>query len=241
MSPTPVEWHWARCYSSIPVCRAMETWPALPVTTQCWAGLTDSQPLAGSTAKSSGAPHPPSNNAAFNSIKCGNGRKSSLEDQATGRSNQGRDGDDFEALFKWLNGNNGYKQAFGEAYPGEEISKVTSRRAIASFERTIVSNNSPFDRWLQGDANAMTTQQISGFGYSRVREGQLCHLPPGARISPTTVFTTSASPLLIKESPDIGRFCAKACGSPERAHSKPRACATSPKQRPTFTMVRPRI
>ncbi|MCW5829932.1 MAG: c-type cytochrome [Deltaproteobacteria bacterium] len=57
----------------------------------------------------------------------------------------------------------GYKQYFDAAYG--KNAKVTIERiadAIAAFERTIVTGNSPFDRWKAGDASAMNESAIRG-------------------------------------------------------------------------------
>lgn len=149
-------------------------------------------------------------NAAFNTIQMWDGRKSSLEDQATGPlESKDEMATDFEALFKWLNGNDGYKQAFGKAYPDEEISKVTIAKAIASFERTVVSNNSPFDRWVGGDAKAMTAQEIRGFRvFAGPEKGNcaICHHAPNFT---DNGFHNIGLASFDKESPDIGRFAQK--------------------------------
>jgi cytochrome c peroxidase len=57
----------------------------------------------------------------------------------------------------------GYQAMFASAYPGEAIAVGTVARALAAFERTIVSNDSAFDRWLAGDTSAITPQQYRGF------------------------------------------------------------------------------
>ncbi len=60
----------------------------------------------------------------------------------------------------------GYQTGFAKAFPQEpaetQISRETIAKAIAAFERTIISNNSPFDAWVKGDKNAMTAQQVNG-------------------------------------------------------------------------------
>ncbi len=50
-----------------------------------------------------------------------------------------------------------YQNMFEKAFPpGGEITHVNMARAIAAFERTIVSDNSAFDRYIQGDEAALT-------------------------------------------------------------------------------------
>jgi cytochrome c peroxidase len=57
-----------------------------------------------------------------------------------------------------------YQALFAEAFPDEEdaftLDNVT--RAIASFERTLVSGDSPADRFRQGDANALSLSERAG-------------------------------------------------------------------------------
>ncbi len=51
----------------------------------------------------------------------------------------------------------GYAAAFARAFPGEPVDLTTVRKAIASFERTLLSGDSPYDRWVwKDDARAMT-------------------------------------------------------------------------------------
>src|SRR4029450_2444211 len=57
----------------------------------------------------------------------------------------------------------GYVEAFDKAYPGAPISREPAANAIATFERSLVSRDSAFDRWILGDALAMTPRQIHGF------------------------------------------------------------------------------
>ncbi len=51
-----------------------------------------------------------------------------------------------------------FKKAFGTSY----ITKELATKAIAQFERTLISANSPFDRYLMGE-NSLTPQEINGF------------------------------------------------------------------------------
>jgi len=87
---------------------------------------------------------------------------------------------DTAKLFKWLNANEGYKQLFAKAYPGEAIDANTVSKAIATYERTAaISNNSPFDRWVKGDKKAMTAQQVKGFElFTGKANCAACHSAP---------------------------------------------------------------
>ncbi|MBX5156400.1 c-type cytochrome [Rhizobium sp. NZLR8] len=56
-----------------------------------------------------------------------------------------------------------YKNWFGEVFPDKGISKETLLTAIATYERTVVSNWSPFDRWVDGDEKAVSDSAKRGF------------------------------------------------------------------------------
>lgn len=103
-------------------------------------------------------------NTAYNTIQMWDGRAKTLEEQATGPLDAELEmAMDTETLFSWLQSNASYRDAFEAAYPGEGITRDTYSKAVASFERTIISNSSPFDHWVEGDASAMTEQQVRGF------------------------------------------------------------------------------
>lgn len=103
-------------------------------------------------------------NTAFNPIQMWDGRKSTLEDQALGPI--GADAEmnqPLPELVKKLSKIDGYRAMFQKAYPGESITEVTIAKAIASFERTIISTESPFDRWRSGDNSAVDESVKRGF------------------------------------------------------------------------------
>jgi cytochrome c peroxidase len=103
-------------------------------------------------------------NSAFNSLHMWDGKMKSLEEQAWGPvlSSAEMHATQELVLVK-LNAMPGYVSAFEKAYPGQGITKDTVAKAIASFERTVVSKNSPFDRWAEGDESAVTPSAKRGF------------------------------------------------------------------------------
>jgi len=125
-------------------------------------------------------------NIAYNKIFMWDGRKLTLEEQAYG--GQGKKADinaaspvGPEVVVERLKEIKGYIKSFSKVYPGEGLTRETIAKAIASFERTIVSINTPFDRWVKGDPNAMTEQQIRGFRlFADVDKGNCagCHQAP---------------------------------------------------------------
>jgi len=56
-----------------------------------------------------------------------------------------------------------YPDLFEQAFGTPIITREFVARAIAQFERTLISGNSRFDQYLLGDNNAVTAQEINGF------------------------------------------------------------------------------
>jgi cytochrome c peroxidase len=73
------------------------------------------------------------------------------------------------------------------------------------YQRTVVANDSPFDRWVRGDAEAMTAQQVRGFNVFRdPGKGNcaVCHRPPNFT---DNGFHNIGLPSFGKKNPDLGR------------------------------------
>ena len=101
-------------------------------------------------------------NRVFSEAQFWDGRAASLEEQALGPiQNPIEMGHTLEGMLSGLRLVSGYKPLFSAAFGDEEITGERVGQAIASFERTIVSGNSPFDRYEAGDK---TANQGTGFG-----------------------------------------------------------------------------
>lgn len=70
-----------------------------------------------------------------------------------------------------------YQTLFQQAFPPDgEITHVRMARAIAAFERTLVSDRSPFDRYLQGDKSALSGKAQRGLELFSGKAGCMaCH------------------------------------------------------------------
>lgn len=102
-------------------------------------------------------------NVGYNQTFMWDGRKVSLEDQALAPiESKDEMNMDMSMLVERLSAIPGYRPLFDHAYPGEGITRVTVAKALASFERTIVSKDTPFDRWQRGDANAVSAAAKRG-------------------------------------------------------------------------------
>jgi cytochrome c peroxidase len=103
-------------------------------------------------------------NTAYNTQFMWDGSKRSLEEQALGPMRAKDEMDtDFATLFERLRAMSGYVKLFEAAYPGEGINEATLAKALAAFQRTVVSADSDFDRWLAGDQRSLTPAQWRGF------------------------------------------------------------------------------
>ena len=139
---------------------------------------TDGQATAiGHGFKRLGRATPTILNTAYNPLQMWDGRKPTLEDQALGPIGSPDEMNlPLDKMVAKLSAIPGYKPLFDAAYPGEGISQQTVAKAIASFERTVVSTSAPFDRWRQGDSRAMSESAQRGFAlFNGKANCSLCH------------------------------------------------------------------
>lgn len=104
-------------------------------------------------------------NLAWDEVFMWDGRAESLEEQALGPIQA-----DVEMnmpmglLLDTLKGIEGYQPLFAAAFPeNPEISDENIGKAIATFERTVVSGEAPFDAWIKGDETAISDSAKRGF------------------------------------------------------------------------------
>jgi cytochrome c peroxidase len=143
-------------------------------------------------------------NTAFNTIQMWDGRKASLEEQALGPiAAEGEMNLPLHEMVARLKAIPGYAPEFEQAYPGQGISEVTVARAIASFERTVLSTESPFDRWRKGDHGAVSPAAKRGFDlFTGKAKCAVCHM--GFNFTDNgfhNIGVKDESP-----QPDVGRF-----------------------------------
>ncbi len=103
-------------------------------------------------------------NTAYQNRQFWDGRARTLEQQALGPIEADVEMNmPLEILIPKLNKINGYVQLFKKAYPGEGLTETSLAKAIASFERTVVSTISPFDKYAMGDTKAISKEAQEGF------------------------------------------------------------------------------
>ncbi|MBM9590946.1 cytochrome-c peroxidase [Leptospira sp. 201903075] len=111
------------------------------------------------------------------------GRTSNLEDQAEGPLYSPEEmGSSKEIIESRLNQIPLYQKMFRQAYgkKGNKISAPLVIDAISSFERSLVSFSSRFDKWSTGDKDALSSEELLGYNVFRsfVARCAECHPPP---------------------------------------------------------------
>lgn len=123
-------------------------------------------------------------NVAFLQSFFWDGRASSLEEQMQGPLFADNEmGSSPEALLKSINELPAYRRLFAAAFGGREEDAITLNQiytAIAAFESSLISLNSPYDRYAHGYAGALTANEIEGLNIFRsfVARCAECHTPP---------------------------------------------------------------
>lgn len=70
----------------------------------------------------------------------------------------------------------GYRKAFARAFPKEGLTAETILKALGTYERTLVSGEAPFDRWIKGEEQALSASAKRGFTlFTGKARCVLCH------------------------------------------------------------------
>lgn len=119
-------------------------------------------------------------NAAFNAVQFWDGRAATLEDQAAGPVTNPiemgmKSWDDVVARLKSIEG---YQVAFANAFGNDAITKENATKAIAAYERTLITPNSAYDKYVKGDKSALTDAQVRGMQKVEALGCTSCHSGP---------------------------------------------------------------
>ncbi|VAW33552.1 Cytochrome c551 peroxidase [hydrothermal vent metagenome] len=106
---------------------------------------------------------------------------------------------DLDALIAELLSYPEYVELFAAAFPDETIGLAQVEKALAAYQRTFISNNSPFDRFVAGEAGALTAAQQRGLDLFRSTKTRCveCHTFP--------TFSSESFRVIGVESDDLGR------------------------------------
>ena len=136
------------------------------------------------------------------------GRSGSLEKQAmaawTG-ANMGAKADEIAAK---LNGIEGYHSQFHKVFGGD-ATPDNIVKAIAAFERTIISGDTAFDRYRAGDTSAMHEAAVRGWNIFQAIKCTNCH--DGVLLTDQQYHNVGIG--MDQKEPDVGRF--KVTNKPE--------------------------
>lgn len=114
-------------------------------------------------------------NAALNFKQFWNGRAESLESQADHvMQNPVEMGSQWAEVVQKVSQDPKYKAAFAASYK-DGVTKANIQNAIATFERTLITPNSRFDKYLRGDANAITPAEKAGYAKFKQYGCVACH------------------------------------------------------------------
>jgi cytochrome c peroxidase len=141
-------------------------------------GWGDGQPKGvGDGMKTLGRRSPTIINVGYGRIFMWDGRAASLEEQALGPIQAGVEMNmPLDKLLERLNAIPGYAPMFAAAFPNEGIKAEHIAKAIATYERTVVSAPAPFDAWLAGNDKAISEEAKRGFALFNTKgECFRCH------------------------------------------------------------------
>lgn len=151
-------------------------------------------------------------NVGFEPMLFWDGRASTLPEQA-GIALADDMAVDYALVKSRLEADTDFKTRFQKVFP-EGITSQSIRAAIGEFERTLVSDTTPFDRYVRGDTHALDAEMRTGFDvfFGKARCSR-CHrlpltsgaMPPRFRRTQVNVIGVPTKPLVKKLDPDRGR------------------------------------
>lgn len=133
------------------------------------------------------------------------GRSHSLEDQAFAPINSESEmSSDMPRTTGKLRRIKGYEPLFDSAFGDHHIAPENITEALAIFQRTIISNKSSFDHFMEGDRNALSDAQLRGLNLFRTKARCInCHNGP---MFSDNDFHNTGLANFGKANEDMGRF-----------------------------------
>ncbi|BAL26468.1 cytochrome-c peroxidase [Azoarcus sp. KH32C] len=114
-------------------------------------------------------------NAALNFRQFWNGRAATLEAQVDAVVQHPVEmGSKWEDVVAKLARDPNYRSEFARSYP-DGVTKANIQDAIASFERTLITPDSRFDRYLRGDGDALSAEEKAGYTKFKQYGCVTCH------------------------------------------------------------------
>ena len=149
-------------------CHALET-----------AGVDNHQYSHGVDDQLGGVNAPTVYNAVYNFVQFWDGRAQTLAAQAAGPPLNPVEmaSESFDQIIAKLQSDKDFARAFVKVYP-DGITEANITDAIEQFERTLITPNSAFDKWLRGDDSAITAQELEGYELFKKYDCATCHAGP---------------------------------------------------------------
>lgn len=118
-------------------------------------------------------------NSAFNVKQFWDGRAEDLEAQAHGPvHNPGEMGSSWQEVIPKLKKDSSLMKEFKNVYGTKNITGDMIANAIAEFEKSLVTPNSRFDKYLKGDKEAITSAEREGYELFQKYDCTSCHFGP---------------------------------------------------------------
>ncbi len=140
-------------------------------------GVDNKQYSVGVYDQTGGVNAPTVYNAYFNFVQFWDGRAVTLADQAAGPPlNPIEMGNNsFDEICKKLSADVQFNKAFTAVYP-DGINEKNITNAIEEYEKTLLTPNSRFDKFLKGDSTALTENEIKGYELFKEYSCATCHV-----------------------------------------------------------------
>ena len=153
---------------SCATCHALET-----------AGVDNLQYSKGVDGQLGGVNAPTVYNAVYNFVQFWDGRAKTLADQAAGPPLNPIEmaSKSFDEIIAKLKADKAFAKAFEKVYP-DGLTEANITNAIEEFERTLITPNSRFDKWLRGDDSAITAEELTGYELFKTYDCATCHVGP---------------------------------------------------------------
>ncbi|MFI5345327.1 MAG: cytochrome-c peroxidase [Elusimicrobiota bacterium] len=170
-------------------------------------GWTDRSPVStGIRGQKGGRSAPTVLNSGYMDLQFWDGRAKTLEDQAKGPiQNPIEMGSTHKETVARIAGVKGYAPLFKDAFGDEAVDIERVAKAIAAFERTVLTGDSPYDRWQAGNKTAMSEAAVRGFALfnnSQKANCAICH--DGFNFSDSDFHNLGVG--MKAKKPDLGRF-----------------------------------
>jgi cytochrome c peroxidase len=184
-------------------------------------GFADPAPTSEGVGRQFGGRNSPTViNRLFSKEQFWDGRAADLEEQAHGPLvNQVEMAmPTHDVVVKTCGGIKGYAPHFEKAFGSAEVTMPRIAQAIASYERTVVAGNSPFDRYSSGDTGALSASAVRGMGlFNGKANCKTCHA--GFNFTDEQYHNLGVG--MDKKDPDLGRHAVSKADADRGAFKTP--------------------